>query len=294
MDFDSLTQQLLVAFLNNSNNKTDLTVQLKNGFHRLARHSTHWRQKKDHTNIAASPALFTKNPLHSSSEVQWSVLPSISSGTLMPTSANEFIISPMPTPARLQQSAESAAFALSAQLNSQTDAANSDGILYDIFLHSEQHSKGQKGNSSWLDGSAGFNPGDTSIVNKLDLMDFVIGIVLAIVTLATVIGNALVIMAILRERHLRSVGNYLVFSLALADLMVACLVMPLGALYVVTGQWTLGAAFCDLWTTVDVLCCTASILHLLAIAIVSLILFYYFFVISLFITVINIQALSQD
>ncbi|XP_017490105.1 PREDICTED: 5-hydroxytryptamine receptor-like, partial [Rhagoletis zephyria] len=104
-------------------------------------------------------------------------------------------------------------------------------------------------------------------LSRLHLTDFVIGIVLAIVTLATVIGNALVIAAILRERHLRSVGNYLVFSLAVADLMVACLVMPLGALYVVTGQWTLGAAFCDLWTTVDVLCCTASILHLLAIAI---------------------------
>ncbi|KAJ6224743.1 hypothetical protein RDWZM_003288 [Blomia tropicalis] len=103
-------------------------------------------------------------------------------------------------------------------------------------------------------------------VSRLYLWDFILGIMLAIVTLATVIGNLLVIAAILRERHLRSVGNYLVFSLAVADLMVACLVMPLGALYVVTGQWTLGAAFCDLWTVADVLCCTASILHLLAIA----------------------------
>lgn len=106
-------------------------------------------------------------------------------------------------------------------------------------------------------------------VDHLSLLDFIIGIVLAIVTLCTVIGNALVIAAILRERHLRSVGNYLVFSLAVADLMVACLVMPLSAVYVVTNKWTFGAEFCDLWTMADVLCCTASILHLLAIAVVS-------------------------
>lgn len=96
-----------------------------------------------------------------------------------------------------------------------------------------------------------------------------IGIFLSALILATMVGNALVIAAILRERHLRSVGNYLVFSLAVADLMVACFVMPLGALYAVTGQWTFGAEFCDLWTVADVLCCTASILHLLAIAVVS-------------------------
>lgn len=37
--------------------------------------------------------------------------------------------------------------------------------------------------------------------------------------------------AILLERNLQSVANYLIISLAFADLMVACLVMPLGAVY---------------------------------------------------------------
>lgn len=95
--------------------------------------------------------------------------------------------------------------------------------------------------------------------------------ILGVLTLCTVVGNVFVIAAILLERNLRSVGNYLVFSLAVADLMVACLVMPLGAVYVVSGQWTLGAGLCDVWTIADVLCCTASILHLLAIAMVSII-----------------------
>lgn len=46
-----------------------------------------------------------------------------------------------------------------------------------------------------------------------------------------VTGNLFVIAAILLERNLQSVANYLIVSLAVADLMVACLVMPLGAVY---------------------------------------------------------------
>ena len=47
-------------------------------------------------------------------------------------------------------------------------------------------------------------------------------------------GNVFVIAAILLERNLQNVANYLIVSLAVADLMVACLVMPLGAVYEVS------------------------------------------------------------
>ena len=49
-------------------------------------------------------------------------------------------------------------------------------------------------------------------------------------------GNVFVIAAILLERNLQSVANYLIVSLAVADLMVACLVMPLGAVYEVSTE----------------------------------------------------------
>ncbi|EDS36296.1 5HT-dro2A receptor [Culex quinquefasciatus] len=78
--------------------------------------------------------------------------------------------------------------------------------------------------------------------------------------------NVFVIAAILLERNLQSVANHLILSLAVADLLVACLVMPLGAVYEVSKEWRLGADLCDMWTSSDVLCCTASILHLVAIA----------------------------
>ena len=47
-------------------------------------------------------------------------------------------------------------------------------------------------------------------------------------------GNVFVMMAILLDRQLQSVANYLILSLALADLLVAVLVMPLGAVYEVS------------------------------------------------------------
>ncbi|KAM7346132.1 5-hydroxytryptamine (serotonin) receptor 1A isoform 1-T3 [Cochliomyia hominivorax] len=92
-------------------------------------------------------------------------------------------------------------------------------------------------------------------------------IVLGLMILITIIGNVFVIAAIILERNLQNVANYLVASLAVADLFVACLVMPLGAVYEISQGWILGPELCDIWTSIDVLCCTASILHLVAIAV---------------------------
>ncbi|RWS02864.1 5-hydroxytryptamine receptor 2A-like protein [Dinothrombium tinctorium] len=92
-------------------------------------------------------------------------------------------------------------------------------------------------------------------------------IIIGALVLLTAIGNLFVMIAIWNDRYLRIPQNYLIFSLAFADLMVSCTVMPMGALYVFKGEWTLGTVLCDVWTSLDVLCCTASILHLLAIAV---------------------------
>ncbi|KAL1490753.1 hypothetical protein ABEB36_013399 [Hypothenemus hampei] len=108
-----------------------------------------------------------------------------------------------------------------------------------------------------------FNSSHTNI--QLATM-IVTAILLGLIILATVIGNVFVIAAILLERNLQNVANYLILSLAVADLFVACLVMPLGAVQEVSQEWSLGPELCDMWTSSDVLCCTASILHLVAIA----------------------------
>lgn len=86
---------------------------------------------------------------------------------------------------------------------------------------------------------------------------FLVSILLGILILSTIFGNIFVISAIVLEKNLKSVGNYLVLSLAVTDLLVACLVMPLGAVYEVLQEWTFGSELCELWTSIDVLCCTA-------------------------------------
>ena len=90
--------------------------------------------------------------------------------------------------------------------------------------------------------------------------------ILGLMILATIIGNVFVIAAIILERNLHNVANYLILSLGVADLMVASLVMPLAAVNEVSRHWFLGGEACDLWVSLDVLCCTSSIMHLVFIA----------------------------
>ncbi|XP_032908965.1 D(3) dopamine receptor [Catharus ustulatus] len=89
-----------------------------------------------------------------------------------------------------------------------------------------------------------------------------------ILILAIIFGNVLVCLAVLRERTLQTTTNYLVVSLAVADLLVAILVMPwMVYLEVTGGVWTFSRICCDIFVTMDVMMCTASILNLCAISI---------------------------
>ncbi|XP_076337006.1 putative G-protein coupled receptor No18 [Tachypleus tridentatus] len=82
----------------------------------------------------------------------------------------------------------------------------------------------------------------------------------------TLVGNVFVIVVVARFQRLRSVTNLLLASLASADITVALFVMPLLVLYDVERKWRFGAIACHLWISCDVMCCTASILHLCMIA----------------------------
>ncbi|XP_031706315.1 D(3) dopamine receptor isoform X2 [Anarrhichthys ocellatus] len=90
----------------------------------------------------------------------------------------------------------------------------------------------------------------------------------SLLILAIVFGNVLVCLAVLRERSLQTTTNYLVVSLAVADLLVASLVMPWAVyLEVVGGAWLFSRLYCNVFVTLDVMMCTASILNLCAISI---------------------------
>ncbi|XP_069053724.1 5-hydroxytryptamine receptor 1F isoform X2 [Lepisosteus oculatus] len=78
--------------------------------------------------------------------------------------------------------------------------------------------------------------------------------------------NSLVITAIIVTRKLHHPANYLICSLAVTDFLVAILVMPFSIVYIMKETWIMGQVVCNIWLSVDITCCTCSILHLAAIA----------------------------
>ncbi|XP_060103181.1 5-hydroxytryptamine receptor 7-like [Heteronotia binoei] len=96
----------------------------------------------------------------------------------------------------------------------------------------------------------------------------VIGTVLSVITLLTIAGNSLVIISICVIKKLRQPSNYLVVSLAAADLSVALAVMPFVIITdLVGGEWLFGEVFCNVFIAMDVMCCTASIMTLCVISV---------------------------
>ncbi|XP_070710300.1 dopamine receptor D4 related sequence [Pempheris klunzingeri] len=106
---------------------------------------------------------------------------------------------------------------------------------------------------------------DEAHLKDYNYLALVLGIPLILVT---ILGNILVCLSVLTERSLKTATNYFIISLAVADLLLAVLVLPL---YVYSeflgGIWTLSTYTCDALMAMDVMLCTASILNLCAISV---------------------------
>ncbi|XP_030381529.1 dopamine D2-like receptor [Scaptodrosophila lebanonensis] len=92
-------------------------------------------------------------------------------------------------------------------------------------------------------------------------------LILILFPILTLFGNILVILSVCRERSLQTVTNYFIVSLAIADLLVAVVVMPFAVYFLVNGAWALPNVVCDFYIAMDVICSTSSIFNLVAISI---------------------------
>ncbi|XP_078059720.1 5-hydroxytryptamine receptor 2B [Mustelus asterias] len=92
-------------------------------------------------------------------------------------------------------------------------------------------------------------------------------LLILLVIIPTIGGNILVILAVSLEKKLQNATNYFLMSLAVADMLVGLLVMPIALLNILfNSEWLLPTEICPIWIFLDVLLSTASIMHLCAIS----------------------------
>ncbi|XP_033126509.1 octopamine receptor-like [Anneissia japonica] len=89
---------------------------------------------------------------------------------------------------------------------------------------------------------------------------------LSIMAIIGIIGNTLVIIAVCKNRQLRTATNWFIVSLAFADLFVCVAIIPFALAFMAIGRWVLGIVMCYIWSSLDIMCCTASTLSLCAVS----------------------------
>lgn len=80
-------------------------------------------------------------------------------------------------------------------------------------------------------------------------------------------GSNILLIAAVFKKKTRTLTDKIIASLAVTDTLVGLVVLPLAALPLIAGSWPLSQEACIVFITIDVLLCTNSIYHLVAIAV---------------------------
>ncbi|XP_066581869.1 alpha-2C adrenergic receptor [Prorops nasuta] len=121
-----------------------------------------------------------------------------------------------------------------------------------------------------------FNPYNDSLYNEsyrllgrdiypsgYSLIQIILASILAtLLMIIIIVGNMLVIIAIATEKSLKNIQNWFIASLAVADFFLGLIIMPFSLANEIMGYWIFGYWWCDIYSAMDVLLCTASIMNL--------------------------------
>ncbi|KAA8589825.1 histamine H3 receptor [Etheostoma spectabile] len=94
----------------------------------------------------------------------------------------------------------------------------------------------------------------------------ILSVLMVTLVVVVVAGNALVIMAFIVDKSLRTQSNYFFLNLAISDFLVGAFCIPVYIPYNLTGRWMLGKGLCKLWLVMDYLLCTASVFNIVLIS----------------------------
>lgn len=79
-------------------------------------------------------------------------------------------------------------------------------------------------------------------------------------------GNAIVMWIVLAHKRMRSVTNYFLVNLSLADTMVSTLNVIFNFIYMIDGDWPFGEAYCKISNFIAIVSVAASVFTLMAIS----------------------------
>lgn len=109
----------------------------------------------------------------------------------------------------------------------------------------------------------------TSVIEKTSsaalyktILIIVGGTILSVLTTG---GNLLVLISFRVNKQLRTVTNYFLLSLAIADFTIGFFSMPIFFTFFERDQWPFGPFLCDVWLSVDYTMSNASVANLLLI-----------------------------
>ncbi|XP_046745332.1 muscarinic acetylcholine receptor gar-3-like isoform X2 [Diprion similis] len=121
-------------------------------------------------------------------------------------------------------------------------------------------------NSTFETALEGVDP-NVGLTTRYTVFEIVLITIVAVcLSLATVIGNSMVMISFKIDKRLQTISNYFLFSLAVADLAIGLISMPLFTVSTLLGYWPLGPHICDTWLALDYLASNASVLNLLIIS----------------------------
>ncbi|UXI22031.1 hypothetical protein NH340_JMT07974 [Sarcoptes scabiei] len=206
--------------------------------------------------VSSSSTPFSPSSPSSPSSSSSSLLPIISnafqsdsdrSSTLKPNSFDSISISTTLYDSTIEESTSIASISSSSSSSSSTQESNSehknefdrDSFAENILLKRLQN------------------------VKAFDILIILIG---GSLSLITILGNVLVMVAFKIDRNLQTITNYYLLSLAVADFLIGCISMPLSSTYILARGWPLGPVACDMWLAIDYLNSNASVLNLLLIS----------------------------